>query len=253
MNRTRVERCSGFVTILKVLTSAGFVTQTPHYYRGVVAVAKHHAVDTVYESGNPTFAVGDRLIGMVFQVCFITGVETVVVKHRIHTCRIGIVRRTDGIDIVLLHQEYVLQHRLCSHRTSVEGMRVVAVHALEEDTLAVDIDNGIFNLDVAETILRRERHFFLTRTVLLDNAHGVKVGRFSRPCLNVFKTEFYGSTIACEACVKESVNNILLCHFLTLGVKHLYRKVLLFIMASLNGVKAHFHLHCSILVISRKR
>ena len=128
----------------------------------------------------------------------------------------------------------------------------MAIHALEEDTLAVDIDNRIFNLNVAETILRRERHFFLTRTVLLDNAHGVKVGRFSRPRLNVFKTEFYGSTIACEARVKESVGHVLLCHFLTLGVKHLYRKVLLLIMASLDGVKAHFHLHGGILVVGRE-
>ena len=86
----------------------------------------------------------------------------------------------------------------------------------------------------------------------MDNAHGVKVGRFCSPGLDVFKTEFYGSTIAREARVKESVNNILLCNFLTLGIKHLYSEILLLIVVSLNRVKAHFHLHCSILVIRRE-
>ena len=153
MDGTRVECRSSFVAILEILTRTGFVTQAPHYHRGVIAVTEYHAVDTIYESGNPTFAVRDRLIGMVFQVCFIASVESVVVKHRIHTRCIGIVRSTNRIDIVLLHQEHVFQHGLCSHRTSVKGVRVVAIHALKEDTLAIDIDNRIFNLDVAETIL----------------------------------------------------------------------------------------------------
>ena len=47
---------------------------------------------------------------MVFQVCFIHSIKSVVVKHRIHARIVGIVARAYGVDVVLFHQRYIAEH-----------------------------------------------------------------------------------------------------------------------------------------------
>ncbi len=48
-----VERRGGVIAPLEVLAVAGLVAEAPHYYRGVVAISKHHAVDAVDKRRNP--------------------------------------------------------------------------------------------------------------------------------------------------------------------------------------------------------
>ena len=45
-----------------------------------------------------------------------------------------------GIDVGLLHEGNVLQHRFDINRTTTCGVRILGVSALEVDLLAVDVD-----------------------------------------------------------------------------------------------------------------
>ncbi|EJX07062.1 hypothetical protein EVA_04828 [gut metagenome] len=53
MDRTAVEAFGCRIAVTEILTVAGFITQTPHNHRRMVAVAEHEAVDTVNKSRNP--------------------------------------------------------------------------------------------------------------------------------------------------------------------------------------------------------
>ena len=76
---------------------------------------------------------------MVLEVGLIAAVESVVVKHGIHACRIGIVAGADGVDVVALHEQHILEHRLGGYGTAIDGVCIVAVDTLEEHLLAIDI------------------------------------------------------------------------------------------------------------------
>ena len=102
-----VEAFGRVVAGAEVLAVACLVAEAPHYYRGMVAVAQDHAVDTVHEGRHPRLAVGDALVRVVLEVSFVAGVEAVVVVHGIHAGVVGVVRGADGVDVVLLHEEHV--------------------------------------------------------------------------------------------------------------------------------------------------
>ena len=157
---------------LEVAAPARFVAQAPEDDARMVAVAQHHAVDAVYESWNPRRHVADALVGMVFQVGFVHGVEAVVVEHGIHFGGVGIVGCADGVDVVLLHEQDVAQHRFCGDGTSVHGVRVVPVDTFKEDALSVDIEHRAFYFNVSEAIFSGKCHFFFS-FFALDDAYGV--------------------------------------------------------------------------------
>ena len=178
---SHVATAGRIVALLKVSTIASLITQAPHDDRGMVAVAQHHTLDTVLEGRNPRLHVRDTLVGVILQVGLVTTVETVVVKHRIHACGIRIVTGTYGIDVVTLHEQYILQHRLGRYGTSVDGVRIVAVHALEQHLLAIDIHERILYLDVAESMLGRKGHLLASVGILLHHTYSIQVRFLGRP------------------------------------------------------------------------
>ena len=76
---------------------------------------------------------------MVLKVGLVATVESVIVEHRVHASRIGIVTGADGVDVVALHEQHILEHRLGGYGTAVDGVCIVAVDTLEEHLLAIDI------------------------------------------------------------------------------------------------------------------
>ena len=110
---------------------------------------------------------------MALHVGLIHHIEAQSVHHGVHLRLARIVGRAYRVDIGLLHHPHVLKHRLHVDGPSVFGMRVLGVDTLEEDTLAVDIDDvRIFRQrDGAETILRVERHLFRTVGSTLAHRH----------------------------------------------------------------------------------
>ena len=110
MYRAAVKTFCLVIAWAEVAAVAGLITQTPHNNACVVAVAQHHAVDAVNECRNPRLAVRETLVCMVLKVGLIATVKTIVVIHRVHSCRIGVVACAYGVDVVLLHEDNILQH-----------------------------------------------------------------------------------------------------------------------------------------------
>ena len=80
-----------------------------------------------------------------------TDIETVDVAELVEVGIIGVVTGADSIHIELLSQLHVLQHPLARHDASGIGVGVVAIGALDEDRLAIDLEQSVLDPDVSET------------------------------------------------------------------------------------------------------
>ena len=76
---------------------------------------------------------------MVFEVCLVNDVQSVMVVHGIHPGIVGVVACAHGIDVVLLHESDIAQHRFVAHCSAVERVAVVAVDTFQNHALTVDI------------------------------------------------------------------------------------------------------------------
>ena len=193
VNRARVVEFNGVVVaISKVFTVSSFISQAPHDDGGVVEVAFHQSVYAINEGGYPTFEVGDALVSVVFEVSFVAGVQTIVVVHRIHARIVGIVRGANGVDVVLLHQQDVAEHRFVRHRATKFGIGVLTVYSLQQDALSVNIEQRTLKFYFAEANFCTPSHLFCTVTIALHEAHGVELRSFSRPQGNIVEIEIEG-------------------------------------------------------------
>ena len=169
------------IAVLEVAAASGFVAQAPHDDAGVVDVARHEPLDAVAEGRNPGCHVRDTLVGMVFEVSLIAAVESVVVEHGIHACIVGIVAGADGIDVVLLHEQDILQHGSHRHGTACLRVGVVPVRTLEHDTPSVDVEQRTAYLHLTYAHLGGEGHLIAAVGIALHHMERVEVGKFCRP------------------------------------------------------------------------
>ena len=120
---------------------------------------------------------------MVLKVCFVHGIESIVVEHGVHFRVVGVVGGANCVHVVLLHEYHVLKHFFRRYGAAVYRRGIVAVYALEEYFAAIYIYLRTGKLYVAETIFRRECHFLVSFAVSLYDMDSVEVGRFGRPRL----------------------------------------------------------------------
>ncbi len=118
----------------------------------MVAVALHHARGAVVHGGLETGVAGYLLLIVALHICLVHDVEAIGVEHGVHLGLSRIVARAHRVDIGLLHHRHVAQHRLGVDGSAILRMRVLRVHALEEDSLIVDVDQIAHLLDGAEAI-----------------------------------------------------------------------------------------------------
>jgi len=52
--------------------------------------------------------------------------------------------RSDGVDIVRLHEEQILFHELIGNGSSMHRMVLVPVGTLDDNTLSIDFDQPVF-------------------------------------------------------------------------------------------------------------
>ena len=165
-------------------------------------------------------------VEVALKVGLVHAVETEIVEHGVHLGLTGIVAGAHGVHIGLLHQLDVLKHGGHVNCAAVYGVGVLGVGALEEDSLAVDIDLAVLDFNLAEAHLRAERHLFLL-AVLLDDLEGVEVGRFGSPELEVLEVvEGEGQSLA-RFVGREGEGLVLCGDFLTCGREQAQEDVLL--------------------------
>ena len=126
-------------------------------------------------------------------------------------------------------------------------MRVLRVDAFEVYLLAVDVDQSVLYLDVAETEFRREGLLFAV-AVLLRERYRVERGRFGRPQLQVRqRAERYEFGLF-RLSGLEVHRQYLRGHCLTFGREQGYRYVL-FHFGPVAVVHGEFHLHRTAAVV----
>ena len=63
---------------------------------------------------------------------------------------VELVRGPDGVDVVPLHEQQVLLQEVVRDSAAVQRMMLVAIGAFEDDALAIDFDQAVFELNLAE-------------------------------------------------------------------------------------------------------
>ena len=234
-----VERFGHVVAIAEVLAVASLVAQAPYQHAGTIAVALYHALDAVGESRNPRCAVRDALIGVILKVCLVDTVQAVVIKHGVEACGIGIVGSTYGVDVILLHQHDVAQHLVGCHGATVERRGVVAVRTLEQDTLAVDVEQGTSYFYIAKSVFLGKSHFFVALGVALHDMNGVEVGLFRAPQFHVGEGECQSALGFCS--LEEERRHLLLANQFSLGIVERYLDLLFRFVGSTMAVKEELY------------
>ena len=131
----------------------------------MVVVATHHAVDAV-DAGAFPFALATRHDGVLgedvsgqgpaavgFEVGFVDQVDAVLVAQFVPAFLVRVVRGADGVDVVALAEDHVIDHVLLGDGAAAFGVELVAVGALEHDALAVDGQDAVLDAEAAETDL----------------------------------------------------------------------------------------------------
>jgi hypothetical protein len=59
--------------------------------------------------------------------------------------------RSNGVNVVGLHEEQILLHELIRNSSSMHRMVLVPVGTLDDNALSVDLDQAVLQLDLSET------------------------------------------------------------------------------------------------------
>ena len=101
-------------------------------------------------------------------------------------------RGTNGVDVILLHQQDIAEHCFVRHRATEFGIGVLTVYSLQEDALTINIEQRTLKFHFAEANFCAPSHLFCTVAIALHEAHGVELRRFSRPQGNIVEVEIEG-------------------------------------------------------------
>ena len=147
------------------IAGVGLVAERPNDHARVVVVAAHHAVDTVDAGAFPMCLAswnrgfgGDHVAGqapaaMGFEIGLIDQVDAVLVAQIVPTFLVRIVRGADGVDVVTLAENHIIDHVLLGDGTAALGVELVTVRALEHDALAVKGHDAVFDAEATEADL----------------------------------------------------------------------------------------------------
>ena len=101
---------------------------------------------------------GDHVAGqapaaMGFEIGLIDQVDAVLIAQIVPTLLVRIVRGADGVDVVALAENHIIDHVLLGDGTAALGVELVTVRALEHDALAVKGHDAVFDAEATEADL----------------------------------------------------------------------------------------------------
>jgi len=128
--------------VAEVLAHVGFVAQRPDYDGRMVFVALDHCPAPRHKR-IPPFGFSRRGLAfapqvMAFDIGFVDNVQAQFVAQVVPVRYVGIVRRSDGVDVVLFHQFDVPDHGFAADDPPRIGIELVAVDALKGYGFAVN-------------------------------------------------------------------------------------------------------------------
>ena len=116
-----------------------------------------------------------------FHVVFVDDIKTQLIANRIERTAVGIVRGANSVDVVALHGQQIAADLLLRDGAAALGAEIMPVCALEHDALAVEIHDGVFQLEPAEADALADDFEHLAAAVLDGQQQVVEVRRFAAP------------------------------------------------------------------------
>ena len=99
-----VEFLNGLLRSDKVIAAAAFVAHAPEDDAGMIAVAKHHTHLSVNILSLPFRVLRQAVIAVTLNVCFVHHVDAIVIIQGVHAWVVGVVTRTNRVEVVAFHQ-----------------------------------------------------------------------------------------------------------------------------------------------------
>ena len=184
---------------VEVLAAAGLVAAGPDQDGCMILVALEHGFRAVEDDILPLLMVirqrilDDILLAvahpaaMRLEVRLVDDVEAVAVAELVDVARVRIVRAAQCIDVVLLHHDDVLLdfRRIC--RAAAVTVELVAVRALEDDALAVELHDRAVHAEFTEADVLRDDLEQMALRILDGNDGTVEVRLFRAPELDALE------------------------------------------------------------------
>jgi hypothetical protein len=135
------------------------VTQGPDDDRWVVLVTINHlthSIDVGLAPGRVVGCPGSPITAkfahaVTLEIAFIKDPEAKLISKIVEPGIVDVVRCPDGIYIVTFHQKKISFKKLVRHSSAMIWVVLMSVHASDDDGIAVDSQETIFDLHLAKT------------------------------------------------------------------------------------------------------
>ena len=140
--------------------------------------------------GNGMFIAGQHAIflpgAMRFEICFVNHIETITVAEFIDIAAIRIMRATQGVDILPLHRDDILLKFRRIHRPPAIAVKLMAVHTLEHNALAIDFHQAIFEFELTEAHIIGNDLLQIVRVIINSQKEFIQMRMLGTPKFRAF-------------------------------------------------------------------
>ena len=207
----RVDRVRVGVHRAEHFAGERLVAERPDEHARMVVIAAHHAVDTVHARALPLrfaarhggfggFDVVRNPAAVRFHIGLVDQVDAVFVAQVVPVFLVGVVRGADGVDVVPLAERDVVDHVLPGDGAAALRVEFVAVGALEDHALAVELHDAVFDAEATEADALRCG--FNDRAIMADhhNLQFVQCRALGAPRLDVQRAGNDAGFVGCGQC-----------------------------------------------------
>ena len=135
-----------------VRPAARFIAQRPEQHGGMILVTQHHTGGTLHIGMQP-----ERIIAQIvpdamgFEVGFIDQIDPIFIAQLVPERVIGIMAGANRVEVELLHQLDLGAHIVFCERPTAFGMMLMTIYAAQHEAFAVQQNDAILDLHLAET------------------------------------------------------------------------------------------------------
>ena len=173
------------VAILGAHAVAAFIAHRPNYDRRMVLVALDHVLATIQKRLFPFVFLGKTVLAIALRmrlvVSLVDDVNAKNIAKYIPPLIIRIMAGSHAVDVVFKHQLDVAYHCLIVDVLPGNSAVFVAVHAFNQDWLAIHQKLSVFHLSCAESYICSFRIDITAIHVSYSNCKRIKIRFLSRP------------------------------------------------------------------------
>ena len=153
------------IRLVEMVTISALITQTPRdnawmieLHRYIMLIALHHRSSKLSLYHQRIIIISEA---MAFLISLSNDIKAILITKVIPARIIGIVARSDGIDVQTLHDFNVLNHAIERHNIASIGVNFMAVGTLYEDRHTINKHLRAFDFNLSKAHLLCDNLFYL--------------------------------------------------------------------------------------------